>query len=115
VLCRIYGRFEGVCSAVANSVANNCATSCTSGEQARARAAEHGFGLAELLALPQRRAVDVADTDLAILAVRLSGASGLTGMHNTFARRHALAEIAGGVLARCDDSAARERHQYVSR
>ena len=64
-------------------------------EQARARAAEHGLGHAELVALQQRDGVDVDHPDVAMLATRLSGPSGLTGMHNTFARRHALAEIAG--------------------
>ena len=35
------------------------------------------------------------DVDHAALAARLSGVKGLTERHNTFARRHALAEIAG--------------------
>src|SRR5450755_3927547 len=68
-------------------------------DEARARAAEHGLGPAELskLVTGQARqasratAVDVADG----IAKRLSGAKGLTGQHNTFAARHALAEIAG--------------------
>ena len=64
-------------------------------EQARARAAEHGFGQAELLELQALAPIAVEDPDMEILARRLSGPSGLTGMHNTFARRHALAEIAG--------------------
>lgn len=63
-------------------------------DQARARAAEHGFGQAELRAL-QESAAELDQPDLATLAARLSGAEGLTAMHNTFARRHALAEIAG--------------------
>ena len=64
-------------------------------EQARARAAEHGFGQAELRALQQREATRVDGPDSAELAARLSGSKGLTAMHNTFARRHALAQIAG--------------------
>ncbi len=78
-------------------------------EQARARAAEHGFGQAELAALQARPAADVEPVDLARLAVRLSGPEGLTANHNTFARRHALAEIAsaypeGASLGRLDQT-----------
>jgi len=64
-------------------------------EQARARAAEHGLGRAELEALERREPVPDVQPDPDSLAARLSGPDGLTGMHNTFARRHALAEIAG--------------------
>jgi conjugative relaxase-like TrwC/TraI family protein len=68
-------------------------------DEARARAAEHGLGPAELSELvngqarqaSRETAVDIADG----IAERLSGAEGLTGQHNTFAARHALAEIAG--------------------
>jgi hypothetical protein len=68
-------------------------------EEARARAAEHGLGPAELSELvngqarqaSRATAVDAADG----IAERLSGAEGLTGQHNTFTTRHALAEIAG--------------------
>jgi conjugative relaxase-like TrwC/TraI family protein len=66
-------------------------------EQAQARAAEHGFGRTELEAL-QRRTVEAELPDLAGLFSRLSGPEGLTHMHNTFARRHALAEIAGAFV-----------------
>jgi conjugative relaxase-like TrwC/TraI family protein len=63
-------------------------------EMARARAAEHGCGHAELAALSARTGrTDVPDLER--LWSRLSGPTGLTEMHNTFARRHALAEIAG--------------------
>ena len=64
-------------------------------EQARARAAEHGLGQAELAALQRRAPVPDVQPDPDGLAARLSGPNGLTDMHNTFARRHALAEIAG--------------------
>jgi conjugative relaxase-like TrwC/TraI family protein len=64
-------------------------------EEARARAAEHGLGQTELTALRNRPLVTAPTTDLAVLAGRLSGADGLTDRHNTFTRRHALAEIAG--------------------
>jgi len=64
-------------------------------EEARARAAEHGFGHAELRALQERVVRETVEADRARLAARLSGPEGLTAMHNTFARRHALAEIAG--------------------
>jgi conjugative relaxase-like TrwC/TraI family protein len=64
-------------------------------EEARARAAEHGLGHAELARLLERRPGPVADSDLGGVMVRLSGAEGLTARHNTFARRHALAELAG--------------------
>jgi conjugative relaxase-like TrwC/TraI family protein len=64
-------------------------------ERARARAAEHGFGQQELDRLAQREPVAATPPDLGAVAARLSGPEGLTGMHNTFARRHALAEIAG--------------------
>ena len=67
-------------------------------QEARARAAEHGLGPAEIRDLEAQPARDggrsVADV-VAGAAARLSGPEGLTGQHNTFARRHALAEIAG--------------------
>jgi len=64
-------------------------------EQARARAAEHGFGQVELTALQECPAARVKRPDLAQLAARLSGPQGLTARHNTFTRRHAIAQIAG--------------------
>jgi conjugative relaxase-like TrwC/TraI family protein len=64
-------------------------------EQARARAAEHGFGHSELAGLHNHSPVSRERPDLEQLFARLSGPEGLTSMHNTFARRHALAEIAG--------------------
>jgi hypothetical protein len=64
-------------------------------EQAQARAAEHGFGRAELEALGSRGATPRERPDLELLFSRLSGPEGLTETHNTFARRHALATIAG--------------------
>jgi conjugative relaxase-like TrwC/TraI family protein len=64
-------------------------------EQARARAAEHGFGQAELRALQDLVAANLVEPDLEHLFSRLSGPQGLTEMHGAFARRHALAEIAG--------------------
>jgi len=64
-------------------------------DQARARAAEQGFGGAEIGALIRGQAVVNVTPDLAEVAARLSGSSGLTEMHNTFTHRHALAEIAG--------------------
>jgi conjugative relaxase-like TrwC/TraI family protein len=63
-------------------------------EEAKARAAEHGLGGRELASL-RRRTARPAGAPAAGLAERLSGPCGLTEMHNTFARRHALAEIAG--------------------
>jgi conjugative relaxase-like TrwC/TraI family protein len=64
-------------------------------DEARARAAEHGLGERELASLRTRRARDDDDPDLVALFARLSGPNGLTEQHNAFARRHALAEIAG--------------------
>ncbi|HTX46008.1 MAG TPA: MobF family relaxase, partial [Solirubrobacteraceae bacterium] len=64
-------------------------------ESARARAAEHGFGASELARLTTTRPVAAGEVDLGSVFARLSGPEGLTGMHNTFARRHALAELAG--------------------
>ncbi|MGH2867447.1 MAG: MobF family relaxase, partial [Solirubrobacteraceae bacterium] len=64
-------------------------------EQARARAAEHGLGEAELSALHDRRATEADSPGLEQLFARLSGPDGLTAMHNAFACRHAIAEIAG--------------------
>jgi conjugative relaxase-like TrwC/TraI family protein len=64
-------------------------------ELARARAAEHGFGQAELDSFRRHAAALRDRTDLEQLFSRLSGPTGLTEMHNTFERRHALAEIAG--------------------
>ncbi len=64
-------------------------------EDARARSAEHGFGPWELEALRRRPHVESARPSIQPLTARLSGPDGLTGTHNSFVRRHALAEIAG--------------------
>ena len=67
-------------------------------EEARARAAEHGFGERELRALVSslRGADDVPAVEgMALVTERLCGPDGLTARHNTFARRHVLAELAG--------------------
>ncbi|MGH3610736.1 MAG: MobF family relaxase, partial [Pseudonocardiaceae bacterium] len=64
-------------------------------DQARARAAEHGFGESELGRLQKRSVAEAAEPEGSRLAARLSGPHGLTGTHNTFVRRHTLAEIAG--------------------
>ena len=67
-------------------------------QEARARAAEHGLGSRELdrLTASDPRATGGSEADVArSVAMRLSGPGGLTAQHNTFARRHALAEIAG--------------------
>jgi hypothetical protein len=65
------------------------------GDDARARAAEHGFGLADLQALITRPTAPHRRPVRSEVVSRLSGPDGLTGSHNTFARRHALAELAG--------------------
>jgi conjugative relaxase-like TrwC/TraI family protein len=69
-------------------------------EEARARAAEHGFGRHELRRLggvrPSRIARSEADI-VRVLVERLSGPGGLTTNHNTFATRHVLAEVAGAL------------------
>ncbi|MCL2420187.1 MAG: relaxase domain-containing protein, partial [Conexibacteraceae bacterium] len=62
---------------------------------ARARAAEHGLGPAEVAALVSRPVVETERPSWRPTVERLSGPEGLTGNHNTFARRHALAELAG--------------------
>ena len=67
-------------------------------QEARARAAEHGLGSRELdrLTASEPRPAGASEADVArSAAARLSGPAGLTAQHNTFARRHALAEIAG--------------------
>lgn len=64
-------------------------------EQARARAGEHGLGDGELAALKRCGRSRPGAPVQAEVAARLSGPLGLTERHNTFARRHALAEIAG--------------------
>jgi conjugative relaxase-like TrwC/TraI family protein len=64
-------------------------------EEARARASEHGLGGRELEALKGGRRVRAMEPDPGQVSERLSGPLGLTEMYNTFARRHALAEIAG--------------------
>jgi conjugative relaxase-like TrwC/TraI family protein len=63
-------------------------------EEARARAAEHGLGERQLASLRRRSARGTGE-QVPGVTERLSGPVGLTEMHNTFARRHALAEIAG--------------------
>jgi conjugative relaxase-like TrwC/TraI family protein len=64
-------------------------------DQARARAAEHGLGENEVASLSTRRPTAAGAADLERETRRLSGPEGLTERHNTFARRHALAELAG--------------------
>jgi hypothetical protein len=66
-------------------------------EEARARAAEHGLGDREVRRLQSGKgAVAVSQANVVRAAsARLSGPEGLTDQHNTFARRHALAELAG--------------------
>jgi conjugative relaxase-like TrwC/TraI family protein len=64
-------------------------------EQARARAAEHGLDAADVAALRTRHPRPVDRRDSVRLAEQLSGPLGLTETHNSFAPRHALAEIAG--------------------
>jgi conjugative relaxase-like TrwC/TraI family protein len=62
---------------------------------AQARSAEHGFGPHDLAALRGRPAAEPFRPSFAAVVTRLSGPDGLTGTHNTFKRRHAIAEIAG--------------------
>jgi conjugative relaxase-like TrwC/TraI family protein len=62
-------------------------------EETRARAAEHGLGRRQLASLGARRAGCAPEQESGMVE-RLSGPLGLTEMHNSFARRHALAEIA---------------------
>jgi conjugative relaxase-like TrwC/TraI family protein len=64
-------------------------------EESSCRAAEHGLGTQQLTRVVQRSPAIGEDLEPG-LAERLSGTLGLTELHNTFARRHALAEIAGG-------------------
>jgi conjugative relaxase-like TrwC/TraI family protein len=64
-------------------------------DESRARASEHGFGTTELQELTTHQPTTADATDLAAVASHLSGPAGLTERHNTFARRHALAELAG--------------------
>jgi len=67
-------------------------------QETRARAAEHGLGDRELDCLRSGPRVIGARSEAQIVAAagaRLSGAEGLTANHNTFARRHVLAEMAG--------------------
>jgi len=64
-------------------------------DEVRARAAEHGLGERELRTLRAGVARIPAAPPAGEVADRLSGPLGLTELHNTFARRHALAEIAG--------------------
>lgn len=67
-------------------------------DDARPRSAEHGFGPAELAALRSRSVRDQGRPSLRGLVARLSGPDGLTATHNSFVRRHALAENAGPAL-----------------
>ncbi len=68
-------------------------------EDARARPAEHGFGPGELRALQERPRSVTSRPSLRAVVARLSGPEGLTGSHDTFVRRHALAELAGEFAA----------------
>lgn len=72
-------------------------------EAIQARAAEQGLGRTELAALRDRHHVTAPKPlDLVMLTDRLSGPEGLTGAHNSFAGRHALAEIAGAFVQGAD-------------
>ncbi|MHB8692574.1 MAG: MobF family relaxase [Solirubrobacteraceae bacterium] len=62
---------------------------------ARARSAEHGFGSRDLASLRARRPAEPARPSFPAVVSRLSGPDGLTGTHNTFTRRRAVAELAG--------------------
>jgi conjugative relaxase-like TrwC/TraI family protein len=64
-------------------------------EEARSRSAEHGFGPTELQQLVARAPATSARPSFSSAVARLSGPDDRTGTHNTFARRHSLAEIAG--------------------
>ena len=64
-------------------------------QEAQARAAEHGLGEAERAGLRTRPVTAPVAVDRAAVWADLSGPQGLTDTHNTFVRRHALAEIAG--------------------
>lgn len=64
-------------------------------EEARARAAEHGLADRELAALAAHPFQASRFPNLERETARLSGTEGLTERHNTFTRRHALAELAG--------------------
>jgi conjugative relaxase-like TrwC/TraI family protein len=67
-------------------------------QEARARAGEHGLGPGEIRELEDQPARDDGRSVAGVVAgvaARLSGPEGLTAQHNTFARRHALAELAG--------------------
>jgi conjugative relaxase-like TrwC/TraI family protein len=67
-------------------------------DQARARAGEHGLGRREMEALAARTATAESIPDLRAAGRVMPGPEGLTAHHNTFARRHALAEMAGGFV-----------------
>jgi conjugative relaxase-like TrwC/TraI family protein len=62
---------------------------------ARARSAEHGFGPSDLAHLRARRPTDSVRPSFQAVAARLTGPDGLTATHNTFTRRHVVAELAG--------------------
>jgi conjugative relaxase-like TrwC/TraI family protein len=75
--------------------------------EAKARAAEYGLGRPELdrLVSSRPRFAAISEADVVRKATgRLSGPEGLTGDHNTFARRHALAELAGEFVQGADVS-----------
>jgi conjugative relaxase-like TrwC/TraI family protein len=67
-------------------------------ERARARAAEHGLGEAELAALQRRDGGRAGRLDERTLAARLSGPEGLTLRRNTFARRDVLEQVAAAFV-----------------
>jgi hypothetical protein len=67
-------------------------------QDAPARAAEHELGsrqLEQLASLAPRAGPEDEAEVVRLATARLSGREGLTGQHNTFARRHAVAEFAG--------------------
>jgi conjugative relaxase-like TrwC/TraI family protein len=87
-------RMQGIALATRRAKSNDS----IDGEQwradARARSAEHGFGPRDLARLRARRPADSVRPSFQAVTARLSGPDGLTATHNTFTRRHAVAELA---------------------
>ena len=63
------------------------------GADAQARSAEHGFGPSDLAQLRARRPTDSVRPSFQAVTARLTGPDGLTATHNTFTRRHVVAEL----------------------
>jgi len=88
-------RMQGIALATRRPKSNDTIDGAQWRADARARSAEHGFGPRDLAQLRARRPTDSVRPSFQAVAARLTGPEGVTATHNTFTRRHVVAELAG--------------------